>query len=73
MCAICSDVRRRQPLDAVQTEAALKKVAAAMKKGVKADHFEPLLNEILGTEMGDRDREVEQAWEVTHRRRRESE
>jgi len=58
------------PLDLSQSSKALAKIADALGRGIKSSHFDKLVNEMLGTEMPDRDRDVEEAWELNQRRGR---
>lgn len=76
MCAFCHKVVRDRKrnggfLTDEQTEAALESIASKMKAGIDPEHFQKVLDDILDTEMGERNREVEEAWERSTRNGRE--
>ncbi len=54
-----------------QTEQALGDIALRMTAGENPEHFQKVLDDILDTEMGERNREVEEAWERSTRNGRE--
>lgn len=77
MCQICKDVEAADVLDAEQTQKFLNEIGEQMKAGglkpgkargvLVPDHFTKALNKLLGTEMAERDPELEEAWEKKRR------
>lgn len=57
MCRICTNAK------AAGSPFGLEMIAKAILKGRKAEHFDKVLDELLGTVMGERDEELEAAWE----------
>ena len=45
----------------------LKDIEKAIKNGQDPNHFESLLNKLLGTETSDSDEELDQVWEDNYR------
>ena len=67
MCYLCDGIRKNPPATAGQRKAVLEEIAgASAKKG--AEHFKPLLDELLGTAEPKGDAEVDEAWENRYRR-----
>lgn len=46
----------------------LKEIAKAIKAGVAPEHFKNLMDSLLNTEMEERDKELENVWEINKRR-----
>ncbi len=65
MCRVCN-----MPLDNEQV--VLAAVEQAIKNGTNPEHFTKLLDKLLGTEMAERNTEVEEAWENANRRKKDS-
>jgi len=45
----------------------MEEIAKAIENGEKPNHFDDLLDKLLGTEMTDSDEELDQAWENRYR------
>lgn len=72
MCDICNRIKNL--IDAKDpTEDALRVMETAIKDGTPPEHFKPLLDKLLGTELAERDTDVEQRWENGYRNRYEEE
>lgn len=65
MCRVCN-----MSLD--NEQAVLAAVEKAIKRGADPEHFTPLLDKLLGTEMSERNLDVEEAWENSNRRKKDS-
>lgn len=61
MCKICTKAKGLDP------KAALALIGNAMAKGAAGEHFEKVLDEILGTKTPEQDEELNAAWEASHR------
>lgn len=73
MCNVCQKAKKRMrtstPLNEIETRSYLDSIAAAIASGAKAEHFQAVLDEILGTAMTEADPELDAAWERGRRRR----
>jgi hypothetical protein len=69
MCAIC---RRIEATEFIDEEEALALIAEGIGNGQLAKHFDGVLDRVLGTEMTERNREVEEAWEKGNRGRQDA-
>lgn len=65
MCRIC-----KMSLD--DEKAVLAAVEKAIKGGADPEHFVKMLDKLLGTEMAERNLDVEEAWENSNRRKKDS-
>jgi hypothetical protein len=61
MCRVC-----KMPLD--NEKAVLEAIEKKIKAGANPEHFTPLLDKLLGTEMTERDTEIEEEWEKRNRK-----
>lgn len=61
MCATCEKAKK------LPVDRALEVVARAIEAGRDAEHFRALLDGLLGTEMEERDPDLDGAWERGHR------
>lgn len=61
MCAICTQALKLKPKEAVAL------IAAEMKKGRAAAHFDKVMDEILGTTLPEVDTKADAAWERSTR------
>ena len=65
MCLVCRKIRKRpSPLNSSDTSLSLKDIEKAIKSGSNPNHFESLVDEILGTGLSRQDGEANQAWEL---------
>jgi hypothetical protein len=60
VCSICSQV------GLVSAEILLALIAKAIKAGASPEHFRPVLDEVLGTQLDERDPDLEQRWEDSY-------
>lgn len=71
MCTLCKEAKKRMriqtPLNETETRTYLDSIAAAIASGTKPEHFQDVLDQILGTEMTEQDEELDAFWE--HKRR----
>jgi len=61
MCKVC-----KMSLD--DEEAVFEAIELRIKNGANPEHFQSILDKLLGTEMGDRDEEAEEAWESNRKK-----
>ncbi len=61
MCRVCTKARTLPPKEAIAL------IADAIKEGKKHEHFEKVMDQILGTEEPVTDKELDKAWEDAHR------
>lgn len=67
MCLTCDKIRARG-LTGLARDAALRDIAAALRAGPRrARHFDPLMDEILGTKGQEQDPALDEAWEKAYR------
>jgi len=62
MCRVC-----KMSLD--DEKAVLEAVEKRIKAGADPEHFTPLLDKLLGTEMAERNEAIEEAWETANRKK----
>jgi len=62
VCKTCERV------ESLSVNEALEAVAAAIRSGCRPEHFKPVLDQLLGTELPERDRALESIWERGRRR-----
>lgn len=67
MCTTCKKVI--PGLDEDTTKSLLQEIADAISAGKSAAHFTKAMDTLLGTEMEERDRDREAAWEQGYRNR----
>lgn len=65
MCHICDKVEAGIPPNLFNLT--MEEIGAKIKSGVKPEHFKVALDTLLFTEIEDRDRDVEEAWEDDYR------
>lgn len=61
MCRVCTKARK------MPVKQALALIGEAIRKGSKGEHFEKVLDELLGTKVPEQDEELDAAWEASHR------
>jgi hypothetical protein len=61
MCKVCEQALRASKKDALAA------IGKAMAAGKKAEHFVAVLDQILGTQTPDDDKELDTAWENSKR------
>lgn len=59
MCKVCKKLKN----STTDVTTVFLEIEKAIKKGADPEHFENLLNVVLGTEMPERDEDLEAAWE----------
>ena len=57
MCKVCKNIKNYEIADA------LKEIEIAIKEGKKPEHFDKILDELLGTKEIEEDVELNEAWE----------
>ena len=70
MCSTCDRISLQLitgPLSEAATKRAFAQIALAVSRGVDYDHFERVINLLLGTTLAPRDEEAETRWEKSHR------
>lgn len=62
MCKVCK-------MSTDDEKSVLAAVAKKIESGTNPEHFVKLLDKLLGTEMAERDQDIEEAWESANRKK----
>lgn len=67
MCATCDSIRHQGWEEDTFRQQAFRRIEESIRAGQPAEHFTPLLDEMLGTSMSKRDCDLEREYEKGRR------
>ncbi len=61
MCRICTKAKTLAPQEALNL------IATAMQKGRNPEHFDKIMDDLLGTKIPEKNNELDAAWEAEYK------
>ena len=66
MCVTCDKISRIKLCSPKTVDRALGLIEAAIEEGSNYEHFKPLIDELLGTQISPSDPEIDKMWSDTY-------